>query len=230
MVKVTLTAQKRTLVGRKVKQLRREGVLPANIYGKKADSLAVQLPLKELENVYEKVGETGVVEVKINGEVRPALVVNVQLHPVTDTPLHVDFRQVDLREKITASVPIELSGEAPAQKSGAGILVQHMNEVEVEALPTDLPENLVADISGLSNVDDAVKVADLVVDREKVTILTEEEQIVAKIEPLAAEEVAPPPVEEAAAEEGVEAPAAEGEEAPAAEAPAEEETEEKKEE
>lgn len=224
MDRIKLSANAREVLGRKVKTLRRDGLLPANVYGKNVKSLAVQLPVKEFNTVFEKAGETGLIDLAVDGEIRPVLITNVQLHPTTDLPLHADFRQVDLKEKITAPVPIELTGESLAEKTGVGILVQQMNEVEVEALPTDLPEKIVVDVSKLENVDDAVLVSTLDVDRSKVAITAEPEQIVVKIEPPAKEEeVAPPPAEEAVVEEGAEAPAAEGEGAPApeGEAPAE---------
>lgn len=203
-----LKVEKRIITGRKVKSLRKEGLLPANVYGKKIASQALQVPVKEFLVVYEKVGETGLVELNIDNEIKPVLITNLHTHPVSDLPLHADFRQVDLKEKIQAAVPVEIAGESPAEKSGAGILVQQLNEIEVEALPTDLPEKFVVDVSKLENVDDAIAVKDLSVDRSKITILVEEEQIVVKVEPLAAEEVAPVP-EEAPVEEG--APAPEGE-------------------
>lgn len=228
MDKPTLKVEIRKVLGRKVKALRRDGILPANIYGKNVKSLAVELPVKDFLKVFEKTGETGLLNVQVDGQVKPVLVSNVQYHPVTDFPLHADFRQVDLKEKITAPVPIEIIGEASAERTGIGIMVQQMAEVEVEALPTDLPEKIVVDVSKLENVDDAVHVKDLDVDREKVALQAEEDQIVVKIEPPAVEEVAPP-TEEEVPEEGAEAPAAEGEAAPEGEAPAEG-PEEKKEE
>lgn len=205
-----LKAHKREIFGRKIKSLRREGFLPANLYGKKIASLAIQLPVKDFLAIYEKAGETGLVDLTINGKVSPVLISNVQLNPVTDFPLHVDFRAVDLKEKIQAAVPVELTGGAPAEKTGVGILVQQLNEVEVEALPTDLPEKLIADVSKLENVDEVVLVKDLLVDKEKVSVVTDENQIIAKIEPPAKEEVAPAPAEEAVPAEGV--PAEGGEE------------------
>ena len=212
MDRVKLTAKKREILGRKVKTLRREGLLPANIYGKGISSVAVELPVKEFNAVFEKAGETGLIELVVGKDTHPVLITNVQVHPVTDLPLHADFRQVDLKEKIIAPVPVELVGESPAEKSGVGILVQQLNEVEVEALPTDLPERIEVDISKLENVDDSILVKALDVDPAKVTVLTDEEQIVVKIEPQAAEEVAPEPVAEEGAEgaEG-EAPVIEGE-------------------
>ena len=209
-----LKVQKREIFGRKVKSLRRGGFLPANVYGKKIASLAIQLQVKDFLAIYEKAGETGVVDLTINGGVSPVLISNVQLHPVTDLPIHVDFRAVDLKEKIQAAVPVELVGEAPAEKTGVGILVQQLNEIEVEALPTDLPEKLIADVSKLENVDQTVLVKDLLVDKEKVTVLADENQIIAKIEPPAKEEeIAPTPAEEAVPAGGV--PVVEGEEKPA---------------
>ncbi|MBI4059072.1 50S ribosomal protein L25 [Candidatus Microgenomates bacterium] len=214
--RVKLAAKKRTLEGRKVRALRRDGIMPANVYGKKITSQALELPLKEFQAVYEKAGETGLIDLQVDEETKPVLIVNVQLHPVTDLPIHADFRQVDLTEKITATVPVELTGEAPAEKSGIGILVQQTNEVEVEALPTDLPEKLLVDVSKLENVDEAIYVSDLMVAKDKVTVVTEGEQIVAKIEPPAKEEeVAPPAPAEGEAVEG-EVPA-EGGETPATE-------------
>jgi len=192
-----LTAEKRKVLGQKAKILRREGFLPANICGKKVKSLAVQTDLKAFLSAFKKTGETSVVKLKVKGEKksRPVLVHNVQLDPVSDQPLHADFYQVDLKEKVTTEVPIELVGESPAAKEKVGILIQPLTEVEVEALPTELPDKLELDISGLKEVADAVTVADLKVP-EKVKVLTLEKEVLAKVEPLAKEEVAPPPEEE----------------------------------
>jgi len=192
-----LTAEKRTILGRKAKTLRREGILPANIYGKKVKSLAVQTDLKSFLVAFKKTGETSVVELKVKGEKksRPVLIHNVQFDPVSDQPLHADFYQVDLKEKVTTEVPIELVGESPAAKEKIGILIQPLTEVEVEALPTELPDKLELDISGLKDVGNAVTVTDLKV-AKGVKVLTSEKEILAKVEPLAKEEVAPPPEEE----------------------------------
>ena len=215
--KTKLTVEKRKITGRKVKFLRRDGLLPANIYGKKVKSLAVQLGAKDFLPVLKEAGETGVVELKVVGEekTRPVLIHNVQLHPVDGEPLHIDFYQVDLKEKVTTKVPIELIGEAPAVKEKVGILIQSLNEVEVEALPTDLPEKIEVDISDLKAIDDMVTVNKVKVS-SGVKILTDEKEILVKIEPPAKEEeVAPPPTEEAPVED--ETPAAEeksGEEIP----------------
>lgn len=227
MAKRVLKTEKRNVLGRKVKRLRREGVLPANIYGKKAKSLAVQVKLDEFQKVFSEAGETGLVELKLNDKVHSVLIHNVQLDPVTDKPLHIDFLEVDLKEKVTATVPIHLIGESPSEKEG-GVVVQQMHEVEVEALPTDLPEKIEVDISGLLEIDQAIKAGELKVDKTKVEIKEDPERIVVSVAPPAKEEeVAPPPVAEEAPAEGEAAPT-EGE--AGAEATKEEKKEEAKEE
>lgn len=203
MKKLELKVQKRKVLGRKVKKLRTEGVLPANVYGKGVKSEAIQIDSEKFTKVYQETGETGVINLKIEGEKkdRPVLIHNVQLHPVSDLPLHADFHQVSLKEKTTVEVPVELVGEAPAEKSGEGILVTLLGALEVESLPADLPEKLEADVSRLEKIDDVVRVKDIKVDEKKVKILAAENEIVAKIEPPAKEEEAPPLEPEEAAEE-----------------------------
>lgn len=221
--KPKLKVEKRKVSGRKVSKLRQEGILPANIYGKKIKSQAVQLDLKSFLPIYQEAGETSVVELQLKGEtkVRPVLIHNIQLDPVSDQPLHADFYQVSLKEKVTTEIPIELVGESLAVKDKVGVLIQPLMEVEVEALPTDLPDKFEIDIGQLEKIDDIFTVADLKTPTG-VKILTEAKEILAKIEPpTKEEEVTPPPSEEGA----------EAEETPEGEAPAEGEkpAEEKKE-
>jgi len=199
--KIKLTVEKRKVTGRKVKALRQQGILPANIYGKKEKSLAVQLEAKSFLPVFKEAGETSLIELRVadEKEVRPVLIHNVQFHPVEETPLHVDFYQVDLKEKVTTKVPVELIGESPAIKDKIGILIQPLSEVEVEALPADLPEKIEVDISGLKAVDETVIVGSIKVS-EGVKILTDEKEVLVKIEPPTKEEVAPKPVAEAVVE------------------------------
>lgn len=229
MNKTTLEAKVRKVTGRKVKTLRKEGWLPANIYGKKIKSQVVQVKALDFGKAYQAAGETGLIS--LMG--RAVLVSGVQTDPLTDAPIHVDFRQVDLKEKVTAGVPVGLVGESPAEKGGIGTVVQYIDEIEVEALPTDLPEKFEIDASGLSEVDQAVFVSDLKYDKAKVEVKNDPEEIIVKVEPPQKEEVvAPPPAEGPAATEaeaGKEAPK-EGEEVPVegeAQAPSEEPQQEK---
>lgn len=184
MTKLSLKLQKRDLFGRKVKRLRKEGLVPANIFGKKVKSEAITVDAKEFRNVFEKAGETQIID--LDG--RPVLVSNLQVDPITSDYVHVDFRQVDLTEKITAKVPVEIVGESPAEKQSIGTVVQQLNEIEVEALPADLPEKIEVDSSILTEVDQAVYVKDLKID-SKVTVKTDLESIIVKVEPPIKEEV-----------------------------------------
>src|SRR3990167_6090633 len=116
-------------------------------YGKKIKSESVQVDASEFMKVYREVGETGLVELVLDGKHKPVLVHNVQLDPVTDVVLHADLLQVDLKEKVTAQVRVELTGESPAEKQGLGTVVQYVDEIEVEALPGDLPDKFEVDAS-----------------------------------------------------------------------------------
>lgn len=220
MDKYVLKAEKRKLTGRKVKSLRQEGILPANVFGKKIKSASIQMGADEFQKVYRQVGETGLLNLRLTGEKedRPVLVANIQKEPVSDAFLHVDFHQVDLKEKVEARVPVELSGESPAEKQGIGTVVLYLDEIEVEALPTDLPEKFAVDVSGLAEVDQAIYVKDLPIDKKRVELKTEPDSILVKVEPPQKEEAVAPPPTEAAPAEG-EAPV-EGETPTAAEAPA----------
>lgn len=192
-----LVVEKRKITGHRVKKLRKQGILPANIYGKAVKSLAVSLARADFMPVYEQLGETGLVELKVKGEgkIRPVLIHNLQLDPISDQPLHVDFYQVNLKEKVTSSIPIELVGEAPAVAKNIGVLIQPLTEIEVEALPAELPEKFEVNISNLKAVDEAVTVADLKVP-SGVKIITDQKEILAKIEPFAKEEEAAPTAKE----------------------------------
>jgi len=202
MSRSTIKASKRKILGRKVKKLRREGILPANIFGKGIKSQPLQLDKSEFLSVFKKTGETGLVDLVIEKQApRPVLISQIQFDPVTDEPLHVDFHQVNLKEKTTATVEIKLVGESPAAEKEEGVLVQVLSEVEVEALPTELPDHLEADISSLKAIDDAIRIKNLKVDKG-VEIKAEPEEIVVKISAPVKEEEAPAPAEEEGEEEG----------------------------
>ena len=182
MEKHTLTAGERKLFGRKVKNLRKEGSLPGNVYGKKIKSQAVVVSIKDFLKVFEEVGETGLVELVIGKDTKPVLVHNLQIDPVDGLPLHVDFLQVDLTQKVTAEVPVETVGECPVEKQGLGTAVLVISEIEVEALPADLPERFQIDVSTLTEVDQTVYVKDIKVDASKVEIKNNPEDVVVKVE------------------------------------------------
>ncbi len=225
MKKVSLQVNERKVLGKKVKKLRKEGLLPANVYGKEVKSLAVELPTKEFEKTFKEVGETGLVELKVDGQMKPVLIHNVQYDPVSHEPLHADFYQVNLKEKVKTSVPVSFVGEPQAIINKVGILLEQISELEVEALPTDLPENIEVNVEKLANVDDQITVAEIKAPAG-VTILSDASQVVAKIGELVTKEAAQQAAAEAAAAEAAkaataEAAPAEGGETPATETPAE---------
>lgn len=198
MDKITLSAQKRTVVGRKIKKLRKEGILPANIYGKKVSSVSISLSQSDFDKVYKKAGETGLIELTLEGKVRPVLIHNIQYDPVSGKHLHADFYQVDLKEKVTARVPVVLIGVAPAVSLRVGVLLTQIDELEVEALPSDLPDKVEVNVDGLSSVDQTIKVADIKLS-DKVKILTSLDREIVKVAPLVSKEAEKQAAEEEAA-------------------------------
>lgn len=190
-----LKALKRESVGRKVKQLRKQGWLPASVYGKEFASISVQINQKEVEKLFDEVGKAGLVDLVIGEEkALPILFKNPQYDPMIGNLIHIDLHKVNLKEKIVATVPIELVGESPAVKVG-NVLIEISNEIEVEALPTDLPEKIEVDISGLVEANTVITVADLKVDTDKVEIKTDLTQVIVKIEEPKEEVIEEVPVE-----------------------------------
>ena len=208
--RVQLQVQRREVLGKKVKQLRRQGLTPANVYGNRVESLAVQVPTDELRHVLRVAGRNELVYIRLDGDERPTFVKDVQRNPVTDAILHVDFLQISLREKVKMDVRIHLVGLPPAVDRFGGILMHGLDHVTVEALPTEVPSAIEVDVSGMEEIDDSLHVSDLRVP-EGVVVLTDAEQVVAKVAPPAVERVE----EEAVAEEEAAAEAAPAEGAPA---------------
>lgn len=217
MKKHSLTATTRSELRRKVKQLRLEGKLPGTVYGRGIKSASVTMAADSFAKVYADAGETGLIALQVDKEMRPVLVHSVQKDPVTSNILHVEFHQVDLKEKVHAKVPVELVGESPAVAQKLGVLLTVLSDIEVEALPAELPEKIEVDITKLAEVDQEVKVSDIAVGSD-VTVLTDAGLTVVKVGPLVTKEAeAQAAAEEAAAAEaavvaGGEAPA-EGEDA-----------------
>ena len=202
MTHYAVQTTKRTIVGKKVAAIRTTGIVPATIYGKGIESLSVSLKTQDAEDLYKKAGHSSVVDVAVDGQVYPCLIADLSRHPVSHALLNIQFRKVNLKEKIKAMVPVEVVGQSPAIKENVGVLLTLVNDVEVEALPNDLPEHIEVDISSLAAVDDQITVGNLKIPSQ-VTLLTDPALIVVKIGDKTKEEVAPPP----APEEGVAAPA-----------------------
>ena len=221
MKRYSLKVEKRKVLGKKVKKLRRDGIIPGNIYGKDIKSQAVQIPAKDFTKVYEEAGETGLVDVSLDSQVIPVLIHNVHTN-YRDDVLHADFFKVNLKEKVKTMVPIEFMGEAKAEIDKIGLLEKIMSELEVEALPTELPENIPVNVAHLSQIDQQITVGNLKPPAE-ITILSDEALVIAKIGELISKEAQEQMAQEAAAAEAAAAESAteegavpaEGEEVPA---------------
>ena len=206
MARKELDVQTREVVGKKVARLRRQGFLPANVYGHGLDSVAVQVSTEEMEHTLKAAVANEVIDLKIAGErdARPVVIQKVQRHPLNSSVLHAEFYQVSLREKMRADVPLIVVGKSEGIDTYNGVLVHALEVLHVEALPLDLPSRIEVDITPLRHLEDTIHVRDLVIP-QGVTALADEDAVVVK--------VASPRV---TGEEGEEAPAAAGEEAPAA--------------
>jgi large subunit ribosomal protein L25 len=215
MARRELDVKTREVVGKKVAQLRRQGYLPANVYGHGLDSVAVQVSTEDLEHTLKAAVANEVIDLKIDGEraARPVVIQKIQRHPLTSGVLHAEFYQVSLREKMRADVPLIIVGKSEGVDTYNGVLVHALEALHVEALPLDLPSRIEVDITPLRRLEDTIHIRDLTVP-EGVAVLMDEDAVVVK--------VASPRV---GGEEGEEAPVAVAEEAPAAAAEGEAEAE-----
>lgn len=202
MDRLSLQAEERTILGKKVKNLRKSGQLPGHVFGKGLETEHVSVDGRTFLKIFKEAGETGLIDLKIGKEkVRPVMVRGIQFNPVSGEPVHIDFYQVNLTQTVRVPIPIVLIGEEPESvKLGETIVMQQMNEIEVEALPTDLIENIEVDITVLKNVDDTITVAQLNFDRSKLSIDKEEDAVVVKLDPAITEEMRKQMEEEAAAQ------------------------------
>ena len=187
MKKHTFSATIRTQVGKTVKILRKQGILPATIYGKDMKSLSVSFPTDAFLSLYKEVGVTGLIDMTVDGKIYPVLVHSLQVHAVTDAPIHVEFHKVNLKEKIHAKVAVEHTGESPAIAQKLGVLLIIHDAIEVEALPTDLPEKLSVDISTLAEVGQDIT-ANAINLPAGVTLLTDPTTILLKVGALVTKE------------------------------------------
>ncbi len=197
---ILLTAQPRELIGKQVKQLRRNGIIPAVVYGSHLPKpLSLKIEEKALLTVVAKAGRNRLIRLSLDGEQRVVLTRDVQRNPITGRLVHVDFQEVSMTEKITSQVPLVLVGASPAVARGEGLLIHGIDVVEIRALPMDLPSSIQADVSGLTDLNQAISVGDLRVN-DKIEILTPRDEMVAKVVPVK-EEVITEEVPAAAAAE-----------------------------
>jgi large subunit ribosomal protein L25 len=215
----TLVAQERQTTGKAVSKLRREGRLPGVVYGHGVPSTNVSLDAHEFDLLRRKIGANELVDLTVgdNGKSDPVLIHDIQVHPVNRRPLHVDLFVVKMTEELIVDVPLQPVGSSEAVRVGGGTLLHATEEVRVRALPDRLPRRIEYSIDSLVDFETTIHVRDLAIPPE-VTLLTDPDDLVARVLPPRIEEVEAPaaPVEGVVPEEGAEG-AAPGEGAPPAE-------------
>ena len=198
-----LAVQTRAILGKKVKRLRKQGLVPAELYGRGLQNTHLAVTDKDFNKVFKQAGENTVVNLIINNEIAtpPAerggrndeegrvavLISGVTRHPVNDSVESVDFYQVRLDEKLKTKVPVSFTGESAAVKHQGGILIKAMPEIEVEALPNDIPQSFVVDLSKLAELNQSFYVRDLIVS-DKVKILVDKKGVIVTVKPQMTEE------------------------------------------
>jgi large subunit ribosomal protein L25 len=214
----SLKASPRTITGKHVARLRSAGQLPAVVYGRDEPSTNVQLDTHEFEQLRRHAGPNTLIDLEIDGEkARPILVQEVQLNHVTGRMLHADLYLVRMTDELTVDVPLIPTGKSEAIEDLGGTLLHVTENVRIKALPDHLPQSITYDLAPLATFDDAIHVRDLAIPAD-VTLLTDLDEIVAKVAPPRVEEVEPVAVAEGEeVAEGAEEGAAEGEGAPSGE-------------
>jgi large subunit ribosomal protein L25 len=221
--KLELTATTREVTGARVRHLRADGILPAVLYGKGQGAVNLQVPMKDFDRAYREAGESTLIYLNVDKDSYPIIIKDVARDGISGAPIHADFYKVSLTEKIKAMVPVVFTGISPAVAQLLGIFVRNVNELEVEALPQNLPKEISVDISSLKNFGDQIALGDVKV-ADAVLVGGADEIIATVQEPKSEEELeaelAEPTTDVSAVEEikkeVPEGEVVEGEEAPAA--------------
>lgn len=190
-----LQAQARVALGKSVRTLRDQGLIPAEFYGRGFPNQTLTVAKSEFGKVLKSAGESTVITLVVDGKKHPSIIHDLQHDSISGEIIHVDFYGVHMDEKITAHVPVEFTGEAPAVKAHGGVLNKAVDEIEVEALPADLPHSFVIDVSGLAEIDQSIYVKDIAVPKNVRVILDAETAIVTVMPPVKEEEVIAPVVD-----------------------------------
>ena len=183
-----VAAEPREVVGKKVSVLRRQGILPAVVYGSDTASKPIQMDAREFDVLRRTVARNAIVDLKVgSGKATPVLLQGIHEHPVRRNPMHVDFLVVSMTEELTVDVPVNYMGDSTAADKLGGTLLHLRESVQIRALPTDLPASIDLDISPLDSFEAVLHVSDLVVP-PAVTILSDPEEALARVQPPRVEE------------------------------------------
>ncbi len=185
-----LEAQARHRLGKKVKTVRAAGFLPAVIYGENLASQPIAVAYNDFEKAWKEAGESTLLNLNVDGTTYPVLIQEIAYDPLTDRPIHADFYAVRMDKALRVKVPLEFIGESAAVKNEGGVLIKVLHELEVEAMPSDLPHALSADLTRLGALGERILVKDVAVP-DKVKILASPEEVLAVVEaPRSEEELA----------------------------------------
>ena len=206
MEELGLQTTTREILGKKVRFLRRQGIIPVHLFGHGIESVALQCDVAQLQRILTQAGKTKIISLRLDKAKKPrnVMIREIQRNPLTSELLHVDFYQVRMEEKIQLEVPIVLVGEAPALRSKENMMAQELHSLTIECLPGQIPARIELDLSPLTEVEQAIQVRDITLG-EEVTVLNDPEHIVVKISWRPVEKVEEV-VEEVVEEEVVEAP------------------------
>jgi large subunit ribosomal protein L25 len=192
MTKIVLKSKIRDVFGKKNTKLREQGLIPGVVYGRKTKPLSLSLDLKEFLNIYRQAGDTDLIDLVIDNKgqeiTKKVLVQAISRDYVTSQPLHIDFYEVEMDKPVTTHVPLVFIGESPAIKKG-GILVKSMDEIEIEALPKDLPHQIEVDISSLDTFDKSIYVKDINLPTGVKSLVKEDTPVVTVTAPITEEEL-----------------------------------------
>ncbi|MGC9048899.1 MAG: 50S ribosomal protein L25 [Patescibacteria group bacterium] len=185
---LSLKAEKRSILGRKTKQLRKNKLIPAVVYGHKIKAQNISVPYLDFEKVYRQTGESTLINLNINNEKPiPVLIHDIQFEPLTNKIQHIDFYQIRADEKVTLEIGLKFVGQAPAVKELGGILTTPLTKLKIECLPQDLIHELEVDISGLKSFEDIIRLKDLVIP-PNIKVLASPDEVIALVKPPRKEE------------------------------------------
>ena len=192
-----LTAVKRSKTD-KLRTIREGGMVPAVVYGASVENTSISVPSVDFEKILKVAGESSTITLEVSGDKTPkkfeVLIHEIQADPVKGNPIHIDFLAIDVNKPVEVAIPVEFEGIAPAEKNGLGILVKVMHEAEIEALPKNLPHNVVVDFSSLVALNDQIHAKDIKLTKE-VILKTNGEEVIALIAPIKEEVVEEAPAD-----------------------------------
>ncbi|MEK7553099.1 MAG: 50S ribosomal protein L25 [Patescibacteria group bacterium] len=183
-----LTVQKREILGKQLKGLRKQGFIPAEFYGREAENLHLSVLVKEFNKIFKEAGESAIIKLNVDGKKINALIHDVQKNSLTGAVSHIDFYGIKMDEKIRVNIPLLFGGESPAVKEG-GVLIKAIHELEIEALPADLPHHIEVDLGKLAVIGDSILVKDLNFSKGVKILINMETVIATVVEPKVEEEV-----------------------------------------